>query len=42
MTKYMIEFNVGDRIRDVNDGMVVEILQKYKNRNVKFKVLEKS
>ena len=40
MTKYMIEFNVGDRIRDVNDGMVVEILQKYKNRNVKFKVLE--
>ena len=40
MGKYMIEFNVGDKIHDTSDGLVVEILQKYKNRNVKFKTLE--
>lgn len=40
MGKYMIEFDVGDKIIDQTDGMVVEILQKYKNRNTKFKVIE--
>lgn len=38
--KYMSEFNRGEKIRDSEDGMIVKILQKYKNRNVKFKVIE--
>lgn len=40
MAKYMNEFNVGDKICDTSDGLVVEILQKFKNRNVKFKTLQ--
>jgi len=38
--KYMSEFNRGEKIRDSEDGMVVEILQKYDNQNIKFKVIE--
>lgn len=39
MAKYMWEFNVGDKVRDVSDGMVVEIKQIFKNKNVRFKSL---
>lgn len=39
MAKYMWEFNVGDKVRDVSDGMVAEIKQIFKNKNVRFKSL---
>lgn len=39
MGKYMMEFDVGNKIEDSNDGMVAEILQKYDNGNVRFKVI---
>ena len=39
MGKYMAEFDVGNKVIDETGGMVVEILQKYKNGNVRFKVI---
>ncbi len=35
------EFNIGDKIIDINDYMVIEILNKYSTGNIKYKVLDK-
>lgn len=35
------EFNIGDKIIDKNDNMVIEILNKYDTGNIKYKVLDK-
>lgn len=36
-----IDFNIGDKIIDKNDNMVIEILNKYSTGNIKYKVLDK-
>lgn len=35
------EFNIGDKIIDINDYIVIEILDKYSTGNIKYKCLDK-
>lgn len=38
---YASDFNIGDKIIDKNDNMVIEILNKYSTGNIKYKCLDK-